>query len=113
MQFMRFLSYSRPGGYLPPHVDLSRTSNGLRSTHTFILYLQDCVAGGETALLHSIPPCPSDPGARCSMTNCDESFVLALVTPKRGRLLLFPHDCPHEGRETVDVPKTLLRGELA
>jgi hypothetical protein len=113
MQFMRFLSYSRPGGYLPPHVDLSRTSNGLRSTHTFILYLQDCVAGGETALLHSIPPCPSEPGARCSMTNCDESFVLALVTPKRGRLLLFPHECPHEGRETVDVPKTLLRGELA
>jgi hypothetical protein len=37
---------------------------------------------------------------------------LAKVTPKRGRLLLFPHNCPHKGNAVVDVPKLLLRGEI-
>ncbi len=34
------------------------------------------------------------------------------VTPRRGRLLVFPHVCPHEGRAVLDIPKLLLRGEL-
>ena len=29
-----------------------------------------------------------------------------------GRLLLFPHMCPHEGRMVETLPKILLRGEL-
>lgn len=40
----------------------------------------------------------------------DENIV-ATVRPQRGRLLLFPHLCPHAGQIVVDVPKLLLRGE--
>ena len=67
---------------------------GRQSTHTFILYLLDC-EGGETALLQSVT----------------EDVVLANVRPLRGRLLLFPHMCPHEGRPVVKGPKLLIRGE--
>lgn len=34
------------------------------------------------------------------------------VQPKRGRIFFFPHECPHEGRPTVSVPKVFLRAEL-
>lgn len=34
------------------------------------------------------------------------------VTPKSGRIFFFPHECPHEGRPTVSVPKIFLRAEL-
>jgi hypothetical protein len=37
---------------------------------------------------------------------------LAKVSPRKGRLLIFPHLTPHEGMEVADVPKILLRGEL-
>ena len=38
--------------------------------------------------------------------------VLAAVAPARGRLLLFPHACPHAGAAVAVVPKLFLRGEL-
>jgi hypothetical protein len=40
--------------------------------------------------------------------------VLAEVVPTRGRLLLFPHACPHRADEVVaeGLPKILLRGEM-
>lgn len=95
---MRFLHYAHSGSILAPHVDLCRIDSptGKRSTHTFILYLCDCQIGGETALLQGLT----------------DQTSLAVVEPRRGRLLLFPHSCPHEGREVVDVPKILLRGEV-
>jgi hypothetical protein len=95
---MRFLHYAHSGSILAPHVDLCRidSQTGIRSTHTFILYLYDCQLGGETALLQDLA------GETC----------LAVVEPRRGRLLLFPHSCPHEGKQVVDVPKILLRGEV-
>ena len=34
------------------------------------------------------------------------------VKPKCGRIFFFPHECPHEGRPTVSVPKIFLRAEL-
>ncbi len=97
-QHIRFLNYERPGGILPPHVDLCRLDNasGFRSTHTFILYLTDCGTGGGTALLHQL----KDPK------------VISVVQPKRGRALIFPHLCPHSGLEVVCAPKLLLRGEV-
>ncbi|KAJ3324775.1 hypothetical protein HDV06_006083 [Boothiomyces sp. JEL0866] len=100
MPQMRYLDYSFQGGWLPAHIDLSRTEGNKRSTHTFILYLTGCEFGGETAVLESIPK----PGT--------EGRLLELVKPVKGRLFCFPHECPHEGRATVSVPKLLLRGEM-
>jgi hypothetical protein len=97
-QHIRFLKYEQKGGVLPPHVDLCRVDerSGQRSTHTFILYLTDCTEGGGTALLDHLKT-PS---------------VLAVAQPKRGRALIFPHNCPHSGLEVDCVPKVLLRGEV-
>ena len=98
---MRCLLYAEAGGGLPPHVDLSRTdATGRTSTHTFILYLSGCAEGGETVLLESL--------------SLGKGSVRAAVTPVRGRLLLFPHACPHLARPVVaeGLPKLLLRGEM-
>ena len=97
-QHIRFLKYEQKGGVLPPHVDLCRVDekSRQRSTHTFILYLTDCAEGGGTALLKHLKT-PS---------------VLAVAQPKRGRALIFPHNCPHSGLEVDCVPKVLLRGEV-
>ena len=105
---MRFLHYQEVGGELPPHIDLARTDmTGRRSTHTFLLYLADCSTGGETVLLHDL---------NAYKLRADENGraenVIAAVKPKRGRLLIFPHVCPHAGVAVVEVPKVLLRGEL-
>ena len=56
-------------------------------------------AGGETVLLERL---------------VQPSAVLASVTPRRGRLLVFPHACPHMAAEVVahGLPKILLRGEM-
>ncbi|OQS05206.1 hypothetical protein THRCLA_02611 [Thraustotheca clavata] len=92
---MRFLHYDQIGGSLPAHTDLSRTdAHGVTSTTTFIIYLSTCPSGGETNLLSSMAP---------------DRTVIAPVHPKRGRLLIFPHICPHEGGVVSDVPKLLLR----
>lgn len=97
---MRFLHYSQPGSVLAPHIDLCRVDlSGRRSTHTFILYLHDCEVGGETLLLEG-------------MTGNTQNTALARVSPRRGRLLLFPHNCPHKGEEVKSIPKILLRGEV-
>eukprot|EP00439_Symbiodinium_sp_Y106_P069291 s1892_g11.t3 len=95
---MRFLHYARAGGSLPPHTDLSRRDwrTGQRTSHTFILYLEGAAeeGGGETVLLESLSGGP-----------------LAEVSPVRGRLLIFPHDCAHKAMPVVH-PKLLLRGEM-
>jgi len=62
-------------------------------------------ASGETALLRRLP---TDRG----FSGGSGDNALAVVAPVRGRLLLFPHLCPHEGRAVVDAPKVFLRGEL-
>jgi hypothetical protein len=101
---MRFLHYDQEGGCSPPHTDLCRSAlDGRSSIHTFILYLSDCTQGGATNLLRCV--CPKNdtfPGDN----------VMARVEPKKGRLLIFPHVCPHEGEKVVELPKLLLRGEM-
>ena len=98
---MRFLHYTEAGAVLAPHIDLSRTDlrSAQRSTHSFLLYLSTCSQGGETALLNAV-------------TGEGRHEYLATVAPQRGRLLIFPHRCPHEGLVVVDTPKMLIRGEL-
>ena len=97
-QHIRFLHYDRSGGVLPAHVDLCRVdeTSGRRSTHTFILYMNDCEHGGGTALLKHL----ADPE------------VLAIIQPRKGRALIFPHMCPHSGLQVESLPKLLLRGEV-
>jgi hypothetical protein len=74
------------------------------STHTFILYLSESSAGGETHLLRRVP------GRNFHLSAAEN--ILATVQPRLGRLLLFPHACPHAGAEVTDPPKLLLRGEV-
>lgn len=97
---MRFLCYAEAGGGLAPHTDLSRTRrcDSRTSRCTFLLYLTDCSSGGRTVLLEELV------GGK----------ALASVEPTRGRLLLFPHLCPHRADEVVaeGLPKLLLRGEM-
>eukprot|EP00041_Stephanoeca_diplocostata_P017975 m.372708 g.372708 ORF g.372708 m.372708 type:complete len:1073 (+) comp20876_c0_seq8:209-3427(+) len=94
---MRFLNYAQPEAALAVHQDLRRTDarTNTVSTHTLLLYLTDCAEGGQTAL-----------------RRCKKGPILATVQPRRGRLLVFPHVCWHEGLATTSVPKRLLRGEL-
>lgn len=97
---MRYLCYQMVGGSLAPHVDLSRTDTQVThrvSTHTFILYLSHCTHGGETVFLDTVKENYQD---------------LYCVSPKRGRLLLFPHYYPHRGEVVNETPKLLLRGEM-
>ena len=51
----------------------------------------------------------TEAAAGCQKHLCN---VLATVQPKRGRLLVFPHQCPHEGMAADSLPKILLRGEM-
>mmetsp|Transcript_10614 Transcript_10614/g.11713 ORF Transcript_10614/g.11713 Transcript_10614/m.11713 type:complete len:123 (-) Transcript_10614:78-446(-) len=99
-----FLNYDQPGGELRPHVDLAKSDpiTEMRSTHTFILYLRDCDDGGETALLKKL----SEEGSEGYHQSISE------ISPKRGRILVFPHACPHQGMKVVSTPKILLRGEI-
>ncbi|KAA8492457.1 Cortactin-binding protein 2 [Porphyridium purpureum] len=96
---MRFLIYEHAGGGLPAHNDLAKTDpvTKQRSGFTFVLYLSDISKGGETVLLSSVSSSPE---------------VMAMIKPKRGRLLCFPHASPHEARPVIDTPKILLRGEM-
>ncbi len=74
------------------------------STRTFLLYLEAC-GDGETLLLEREGPTVEASGA-----------VLARVAPRPGRLLVFPHKCPHAGAPVMQQPhakpKIVLRGEL-
>ena len=81
------------------------------STHTFILYLTDCQNGGETALLRSMKTnILKSPGSLSPLTGPSEN-IIALVAPRKGRMLIFPHAAPHSGLTIHSVPKLLLRGE--
>ena len=102
---MRFLNYDQPGGELLPHVDLTKVdpASGRRSTHTFILYLHDCEFGGETALLKKL----SESGPHAY-----HEVIEPAICPRRSRLLVFPHACPHQGMKVISTPKILLRGEI-
>ena len=38
--------------------------------------------------------------------------TLAACAPRRGRLMLMPHACPHSAAPVESVPKLLIRGEV-
>merc|ERR1711937_720279 len=100
LAYMKF-RVTEVGCHLAPHVDASKRDvlNGDRSsTHTFILYLSSCISGGETLLLDRLAPshdCSGDAGMADAGVNEAGLGVRAAVKPLRGRLMLFPHVCPH------------------
>ena len=78
------------------------TSYSPTPLRTFLLYLDSCGEGGETLLLE-----------REGTTFEASGRVLSAVRPLAGRLLVFPHKCPHAGALVMDsAPKLVLRGEL-
>ncbi|CAJ1967336.1 unnamed protein product [Cylindrotheca closterium] len=99
-QYQRFLEYRKEGASLDPHTDGTKIcdNTNYKSTHTLLLYLSDCKEGGETLILN-----------QCSW----DATVLYPTKPQRGRILLFPHACPHAGNVVKDVPKICLRAEVS
>ena len=94
---MRFIEYDI-GGYIRPHTDgvMVDSVTGARSTTSFLLYLQDTPSEGTTDFLDNVA----------------DGNVLHSVSPRRGSILLFPHDTPHEGTGVGCERKVLLRGDL-
>jgi predicted 2-oxoglutarate/Fe(II)-dependent dioxygenase YbiX len=79
------------GQYFAPHFDGAfMRSRQERSLLTFIVYLNECEAGGETGLLD---------------LDC-------AVAPKAGRALLFNHHLLHEGARVHRGLKYALRSDL-
>lgn len=110
MPHMRFLHYAHPNISLPTHVDLSRIDRfGRHSTHSFLLYLFDCDRGGETILLQKHQITNKRQNGEHYLDTQEKAID---VRPKRGRLLVFPHLCPHKGGNVESVPKVLIRGEI-
>ena len=108
----RFLCYQFVGGEFSPHVDMCKPvdefdSQGCqKSTHTFMIHLADCPEGsGETVFLSSVHD-------TIALAKLGEG-VLGAALPQRGRLVVFPHECPHAGLPVSDAfTKLFLRGEL-
>jgi hypothetical protein len=105
------------------------------STHTFLLHLRDSEEqdGGETVLLDTLHKSRKKESKKKNKKNKTEAqekgvgekktsgeqgsdgmpLVLGTVRPKRGRLMMFPHVCPHAGLMVHSPNKKLfLRGEL-
>jgi hypothetical protein len=102
---LRFIDYDCAGGFILPHVDGVRVDaeSGCVSNASMLLYLSTVPEdeGGETEFLKSV------------QDGDDESSVLFSVRPRRGAMLVFPHDTPHVGRAVGSAyPKILLRGDL-
>ena len=117
---VRILRYTSEGGQLPAHVDLPRTcsvptttstttTTTTKTTHSFLIYLTDCARGGETVLLDALPG--DAKVAHQGGVAPGDRKTLARVVPRRGRLLLMPHACPHAAAPVVDAPKVVIRGE--
>ena len=111
---LQFLHYTEPKSAIPPHNDLAKglelppTRPGLparaaKTTHTFIVYLADC-STGATELLDRV--------VAGNAVGCAPAVVLARVEPRRGRLLVFPHETPHCGTAVEVPPKLLIRGQF-
>ncbi len=112
MPWFRFLEYST-GGCMDKHTDGSNThtieGKTVRSTHTMLVYLQDCDDGGETALFQKKEK------QKKALAKKQKNFVPKLIVnvkPKKNRLLIFPHPCLHEGCIVRLQRKVCLRAEL-
>lgn len=85
-----------PGQFFKPHKDGSFDAGSSESEITALFYLNDA-DGGETVLM------PYGPG---------QAWAHILVQPRRGDLLLFEHNCWHEGRPVASGEKLVLRTDF-
>eukprot|EP00944_MAST-04C_sp_MAST-4C-sp1_P001286 g1286.t1 len=121
MPWFRFLEYE-DGGYMAKHSDGSNThtvnNHIIRSTHTLLYYLSDCADGGETTLFRKFVGEKKKKKKRQAQANDLQEpskahqNVLEVVTAKRNRVLIFPHNCEHEGNRVGKDAKIALRAEL-
>ena len=117
-RYQRFLEYHRAGGQLAVHTDGTKVCDdtGRRSTHTALLYLTDCAVGGETVLLrrhNHVNTTTTTEDNHDDSDDGDDGTMIDAVSPRRGRLLLFPHATPHAGAVVVATPKICWRAEVA
>lgn len=94
---MRIIEYET-GGYISPHTDGKSVHEQLISNYTFIIYLTD-------------PDylCSDSTGATEFLD--DKNNIVQTVIPKKGRILMFPHNYLHQG-QCVEKSKIILRGDL-
>jgi hypothetical protein len=136
-RYVRILEYDVVGSGLAPHTDGSKICDTTRykSTHTLLLYLSDCEIGGETVFMDSahdgwskcsqvvvpkdriykIPDamdCVRHRNATDMSQGCSQTCVCLGVSPRIGRICLFPHEWPHAGALCESVPKIVLRAEM-
>ena len=129
MPWFRFLEYTS-GGLMAKHTDGSNThvvdGKEVRSTHTMLLYLQNCTDGGETAVwtkrekkkTGKLQPSSVAGNRRMKFSRGvlghtdSNAGVLERVKCIKNRLLVFPHSCPHEGCLVRLQQKICLRAEL-
>jgi len=92
---LRFIEYAA-AGFIARHTDGPSFDEMLarETTHSFLLYLATTRDGGATQFV------------------CGDDVIIATVTPRRGSLLVFPHEIPHQGEACAADPKILLRGDL-
>jgi predicted 2-oxoglutarate/Fe(II)-dependent dioxygenase YbiX len=88
----RFYRYD-PGQRFTPHMDgCFQRDNGQQSQFTFLVYLNDGFEGGATAF--------------------HESRASLVMTPERGKALVFYHRQVHEGMPVVRGRKYVLRTDV-
>lgn len=85
-----------PGQFFKPHKDGSFDAGASESEITALFYLNDA-DGGETVLM------PYGAG---------QAWAHVAIAPRRGDLLLFDHNCWHEGRPVASGEKLVLRTDL-
>jgi hypothetical protein len=97
MPAMRFIEYEI-GGFIRPHTDgvMFDDVSKQQTTTSFLLYLQDTPTEGTTNFLDAVA----------------DGTLLHTISPRRGSILLFPHNTPHEGSGVGAERKVLLRGDL-
>lgn len=110
--FARYLG----GGHFAPHVDGSTIDTfNRRSLYTVLVYLNDCMGGGETRIL-SGEQCASlrhDPTS--GRVEGNGAHVVGTILPRTGAAAVFFHDVLHEGTAVADGGqhrKYILRGDI-
>jgi len=115
---MRFLRYD-PGTYFAPHCDGSYTRSGEpgvgeKSFVTMQLYLNEDFEGGATRFVSADAEEDScEVSIDGSVAHCDADTADSVrVVPLTGSVLLFQHDCLHEGAPVRAGRKYAMRTDV-